>query len=163
MPINFATLKGELQSDPAALGLTALYNAGNDQACAAVLNFPRDGVTPCPVNAIVGTAITVRRTDISSQELLEALDTRDLPSVTAGNQASLSWFESATQQRTLRLVNDDGTPTRVKGNLDRLFGNTQGSQTRLNQVSSRIGSRAEALFGTGTTISASDIGETREL
>lgn len=162
MPVNIVALKSECTNDPQDLGINEAYNLGQDQQVADILNWIRDGVNPCPVNTILGTAITVRRIDITSQEILEALDTRDLPSVTASNQASLAWFESVTQQRIIRLLNDDGSSTRAKGNLDRLFANGQGSQTRLNNIASRFGSRTEQLFGTNTVVTASDIGESRE-
>jgi hypothetical protein len=155
---QLAALKSEIQNDPQTLGYAAFLVSGQDNAIADVLNAPRDGVTP--FNGVLGTAVVVQRADISSAEVLEAVDVRDFPA-TVNGVANLglatSWFESVTQQRMIRLTNDDGNDTLVLANLKRLLGNTQGSQVRLVAASKRAGSRAEKLFGTGTFISQADI------
>jgi hypothetical protein len=153
-PAQLVALKSEIQNDPRGYGYAAFVANGSDEGVAQLLTWVRDGATACPLNGVAGPAISVKRTDISSQELLEAIDSRDFPATTDWRQ---SWFESATQQRTLRLVADDGSNTRVLGNLKRILGDTNLSQTRLTALSVRAGSRAEELFGTGTTLIASDV------
>lgn len=148
MTINYTALKAELLSDPNAYGYAPLIAAGNDVGLAALLNEVRAG-------------ITIRRRDIAPQELLEAIDVRDftMPAAIVTPTLAASWLESALQIQSgaLRLLTDAGVATRVKGNLDRLLGNTQGTQDRLNALAVRTGSRAEQLFGTDTRVTHQDI------
>lgn len=149
MAINLAALKTELTTDPNAYGYAPLIAAGNAEGLAALLNLRR-------------AAITIRRTDVRPREVLEAIDLRDLTATPAqvNNQAlAASWFESVTQgDATIRLSNDDGTDSLLKDNLDRLIGNTNASQTRLNAVARRDGSRAEQLWGRDAEVSYLDVG-----
>jgi hypothetical protein len=69
----------------------------------------------------------------------------------------VAWFQSVTRLDTLRLFDTAGNPTRVRANLDRMINNAQGSQTRLDALAVRPGSRAEVLFGPGTVVSISDV------
>ena len=148
MAINYTALKNELQNDPQTYGYAADIAAGNDVALAEKLNKVRDGTDG-------EAAILVKRADISPVEVLEVVDTRDFkanPSILEG-----SWFESITQYEMVRLLNEDGSNTRVRANLNRLITDTNGSQTRLNAISNRNGSRAEQLFGSGTRLTTDDI------
>lgn len=157
MAINYPALKTELQTDPAALGYAPHVASGNAQGLADIMNWPRNGTTASPVNAVVGAAITIRRPDISPNEVLEAIDSRDF--IASPGIAHVAWFESVTQLRSMRLVDDAGVDTRVLGNLKRIVNNTpQGSQSRLNTLASRVGSRTEQLFGAGIELTHSDIG-----
>ena len=152
------TLKTELQTDPNAYGYAPFLppNPANWNGARDLLNLRRDGTTG-------GLAIVIRRTDTPPLEILEAIDVRDFPANPTGvTNISLaqSWLESITQFPTIRLFNDDDTPTRVKSNIDRLVSNTQGSQTRLNAVpgpGKRYGSRAEQLFGRDTVVTDIDV------
>jgi hypothetical protein len=147
------TLKTELQTDPRAYGYAPHLppNPANWNGPAALLNLVRDGTNG-------GPAIVIRRTDTTPLEILEAIDIRDFPASPAQvNSIPLaqSWLESITQFPTVRLFNDDDSATRVKTNLDRLLGNANGSQTRLNATpgpGKRHGSRGEELFGRGADI-----------
>jgi hypothetical protein len=142
MPLSLPALRSELQSDPRAYGYAPLIDAGADGSLADLLNLVRP-------------EISVRRADIAGAELLEAVDIRDfVASPTAG---ALAWFESATQQPAIRLVDDAGANTRVLANLRRLLQDTNGSQTRLGQIANRAGSRAEELFGAGVVVAPLDI------
>jgi hypothetical protein len=159
MAMTDAALRSELQADPAGLGYASHLAAGNHQALADLLNWPRDGVTAPPVaGAPTGAAITVRNPSISAADLLEAIDNRDF--ATSPNAAHVAWFESITQQRTtIALLNEDGSNNRVLGNLNRLItSDTQGSRTRLLALATRRGSRAEQLWGPGTVVTIDDIG-----
>lgn len=158
MSINHAQLKQEIVTDARAYGWPALYNAGNDTALAAALNLARTGANG-------GPAISIKRPDIGANELLEAVDIRDFPAAPAqvsNNQLAASWFESVTQFPRLRLLNENGTNTRVRTNLNRLLGDTNGSQARLDALAVKAGSRAEELFGFGTVVSADDIAIARQ-
>ena len=153
MAINYTTLKTELLTDPNGYGLTALFANGADNQIPAILNLVRDGTNG-------GPSITVKRADINANEILEAIDIRDIPSSIV--QQQMSWFESATQAvQPLRLLNEDGTDTRVLANFKRILTNAQNSQTRLVTASQRNGSRAEQLFGTNTFLTTDDIAKAR--
>lgn len=144
MAIDYAALATEL----ALPAYAALRAAGNDQGIADLLNTR------------VGT-ITIRRQDIAPREVLMAIDLRDLiasPAQVNNQTLAASWFESVTQgEATIQLSNADGTDSLLKDNIDRLLGNTNGSQTRLNAVARRDGSRAEQLFGAGTSLDSLDV------
>jgi len=148
MAINYVALKAELQTDPLTYGYAAAITGGDDITLAGLLNKMRDGTDG-------EAAILVRRRDISPNELMEAIDTRDLkasPTVLEG-----SYLESVLQREQITLSDDAGVDSRTKDNLDRLITNTNGSQTRLNALARRNGSRAEQLFGIETRISTDDI------
>ena len=145
---QYATLRTEIQTDPLAYGYAAFLAAHEPENVAAALNKVRDGTDGKP-------QIQVRRIDVAAIEVLEAVDTRDF--VASPNALQASWFESITQNSTIRLANPDGTQNRIKNNLDRILNDTQGSQTRLNALAKRNGSRAEKLFGPGTVVSISDV------
>lgn len=143
-------LRTELQADPRVYGYAPLITALDENGLAALLNLARTGSNG-------GPAITIRRADIRPSDVLEAIDVRDF--VAAANQTTLhgSWFESITQYPLVRLLNDDGTDTRVMANLRRVLLNAQGSQTRVTALGQRTGSRAEELWGRDTLVSDLDI------
>lgn len=162
MPLNIAALKSELINDPAALGYGPFRAIRNDVALAAIINFRRDGVTPCPVNGVVGAGINVRRADCAPGEILEAIDVRDFLASPAGvnnNAFTAAWFESITQSARIRLLNEDGTKTVVRRNIDRMVADVQGSQTRLDAVAVRAGARSEQLFGGDVLVSVANVAD----
>lgn len=156
MPLNatqLQTLKTELNSDPRSYGYAADLASGNDAGLVAKLNLARAG-------------ITIRRPDCDPAEILEAIDIRDFAASPAGvtnNQFVASWFESITQFARVRLANADGTKTQVRKNIDRMVNDTQGSQTRLDAVAVRAGSRAEELFGFGVAVTDTDVANAKRL
>lgn len=149
MAISYPALKSEILNDPQTYGYAAFVTSHEPEKIADLLNKVRDGTDG-------EAAITVRRADIKSSELLEAIDTRDF--INSPNALAASWFESITQAATIRLVNPDGTNTRAIGNFSRVINDTNGSQSRLSVLANRFGTRAEQLFGTGTFITPADVG-----
>ena len=148
MAISFPALKLELNQDPRAYGYAAAITF---QGKADLLNLRRDGTNG-------GPAITIRRTDVRASEILEQIDNRDL--ITNANNLEAALFESIMQQGSaLRLSADDGTDTRILGDLRRLLQNPgpQGSRARLSDIVNRSGSRAEELFGRDTVVTAADV------
>jgi hypothetical protein len=149
MPYTLAQLNIELTTDPTNVGYSASIASGDDTTTANLINF-------------VTGSIQVKRLDITPAEILEQIDYQDF--VTGSNPAHISWFESATQQRSLRLVADDGTDTRILKNIKQLLlpngaaGAAPQSRARLNAVALRSGSRAEQLWGAGTIVTIPDIG-----
>jgi hypothetical protein len=154
--IDLTVLRTELLTDPNAYGYAEYVADGSDQATADLLNAVRDGVTVPRPGKPIGAAISVRRADITPSELLEAIDSRDIAASPAASL--LAWFQSVTQLAQIRLLNADGSNTRVIANLQRLITlDTNLSRTRLTAIASRAGSRAEQLFGTGTRVEWSDV------
>jgi hypothetical protein len=151
IPFTLAALKSELTLDPAAIG----YNSNNDVTNQNWLALKSK------INAVKQT-IDVPRIDIAPSEVLEAIDIRDLTVPGSVTQPTLacSWLESLTQMPTVRVQKDDGTDTTVLKNLKLLLvGAGQGSQARLTALSTRKGSRAEQLFGTGFTVSEPNVAD----
>lgn len=150
MPLTTAqlqTLKTELNSDPRSYGYAADILSGYVGGLRDKLNLARAG-------------ITIRRPDCDPAEILEAIDIRDFAASPAGvtnNQFAASWFESITQFARVRLANTDGTKTQVRKNIDRMVNDAQGSQTRLDAVAVRTGTRAEELFGAGVVVTNDDV------
>lgn len=161
-PTQIAALKTELQTDPQALGYNAV--ARNDTAMSDEINFVRDGITPCPDNAVVGAAIVLPRTDVSPLELLQAIDIRDFfgsgTSITLQGQLQAEYINATLQLPRIPLLAADGvTKSMIRQNLDRAVVNAgQGSQARMDAVANRFGSRAEKLFGAGTSVTITDVG-----
>jgi hypothetical protein len=167
--VNVPLLKQELQADQAGLGYAPLFASGQDRLIADILNFIRDGATPCPVNNIVGAAITVRRIDISVSELYAAIDVADYPALpvnpTAAQLSSerrfLAWLSGLTALAVVRLLNDDGSDTPVVKNLRAMFAQATPTFQRLAALASRNGSRAEQLFGPRTIVTSDDVAAAR--
>lgn len=117
------------------------------------------------INAI-DQAIQIKRADVSAQEVLEAIDLRDLAYPAAGTLPAASqpiansWFESITQRDAIRLQKDDGNDTTVLKNLKLLVVSSgQGSQARINALATRSGSRSEQLFGAGYVVSEQNVAD----
>jgi len=156
MPLVLSALLTELQTDPRSYGYAEWVADGSDQALADLLNAVRDGVTAPRPGKPVGAAITVRRADVSPGELLEAIDSRDYAA--SPGAGLVAWFQALMGQVQIRLLNADGSNTRVIANMQRLItSNTNGTITRLTAVASRFGSRAEELFGVGTMVTWQDV------
>jgi hypothetical protein len=64
-PAQLATLQSELNEDPAAVGYAPYLAVQNFQAVADLLNWERDGQTPCPDNNVIGN-ITSSITDATN-------------------------------------------------------------------------------------------------
>ncbi len=162
MPVTITALRNELLNDPNNYGYAPFVAIRNDAALAEMVNFkPRDGVTAAPLGN-VGPAQQIKRGNVPPSEILEAIDVRDLLAAPTGVDSiplTQSWFESITQFSMIRLTNNDGTKTTVRKNIDRITGNVQGSQTRLDAVAVRFGSRCEFLFGENTTVTVVQIGD----
>lgn len=147
MPINYPALATEITSDPRGYGYAADVATGNDTAVATQLNAIRPG-------------ITIRRQRVPRQEILEAIDIDDFqanPSQVGNATLAASWFESVTQTDEVRLANPDGSPTRIRLNINRLFKAGSGTITRLDAVAVKNGSRIEELFGEGTSATDRDV------
>jgi hypothetical protein len=138
--MDYVALKAEILTDPTARG----YAGKEDNAVAVLLNAVQLG-------------ILIKRDNIAPNEILEAIHSNDLPANAAASISFCSWFESLTQLRAIRLINDDGTNTKVLGNLTRFLTDTNQSQTRIQALATRTGSRAEQLFGRNVIVTDQDV------
>src|SRR3990167_2587738 len=158
MAIDYIVLKNEILTDPLTYGYAAFVAAGEPENVAAALNKVRDGLDG-------ETAITVRKADVASKDIWEAISIADFPALPSNPNAtalsterrSLSWLEGLANIPTIRLLNDDGSNTPVIGNLQGMFPAGTGTRNRLIALGQRFGARAEQLFGTGTVISITDV------
>lgn len=142
MAIDYVALKTEIQTDPNTYGYAAMVAAGNMQGVADALNRVR-------------ASIDIPRHDVTPQEVLEAIAVAHF--ISNPNTLYASWFESITQLPMLRILNADGTDSRVMTNLMAILTNGSLSETRLRNLAKRKGSRAEQLFGVGTFLGWQDI------
>lgn len=126
----------EITTDPLPLG----YAGKTDDQIAGLLNLVRTG------QAGATPVIRVRRRDVTSVEVMQALDLRDL-TTPAGTIAAYNaaYLESVLQQPRIEFGTDAGADNLIKDNLDLIVGSTNGSQTRLNALRFRFISRAEEL------------------
>jgi hypothetical protein len=148
MPVVHQALKTELNNDPLTYGYAPLVAAQDYGALADLINKKRDGTD--------GEArIDVPRPDITPLELLLIIDTRDFggsPGVMGG-----AWFTGILTMPVIPLLTPAGAKNLIREGLDRYIANGQLSQTRLDALALRIGSRAEQLFGVGTVVTPTDV------
>ena len=147
MAINLTALAAELNSDPIHYGYAALIVSGDDTGLAALLNKARDGSDTFP-------AISVRKTDISADDLVEAIDIADMATITIGAQ---TWLQMLAAVPVVQLLDAAGANTRILSNLRAIFAAGTGTRSRINTLANRVGSRAEQLFGSGTVVADLDI------
>lgn len=142
--VTLIDLKTELLTDPMGYGYAPLIADFNPPALAALLNKVRTGDDGFP-------AIVVRNPAILTKDVLEkAIDTADFKAnPTAVDSA---YFQSIMARESLALLDNVGADTFIFTNLKRLFGAGTATRTRLNALANRNGSRAEQLWGPGTTI-----------
>lgn len=160
MAMTLAALKTEIQTDPQTYGYAAHVAAGEPELIAEKLNKVRDGTDG-------EAAITLRRADISPQELWGAISVADytaLPGNPTAAQLSterryLSWLTGLSAQPKVRLLNDDGSDGPVIANLNAMFGAGTGTRNRIAALANRFGSRAEQLFGADTVVSIQDVSD----
>ncbi len=135
MTINYSQLKTEIQTDPAALGYAPFIASGSDNAIADLLNA-------------VG-AFSINRTRIPAVEVVNAIVPTEWTALTADEKNRISFIVSAGEV--------DASAANTRSAFLAAFAG--GTTTRANLVAlqTRPGSRAEALFGSGTFVSADDV------
>lgn len=145
---QIASLRTELSQDPKGLGFAALLAAGDDAGVAAALNS-------VPVAPAVPADWKVNRPFVSGAELFEAIDPSEWTAT-----APLAHLKQAVQMVvSTGNVNVNGTNTKAA----MLAAFPAGGPTRTNLVAllTRIGSRAEVLFGFGVVVSVPDVANAR--
>jgi len=149
-PVQLATLKNELLTDPNSYGYAPLRADTNNPALAEMINLAH-------------ATISMPRPDVNPLEILEAIAVGDF--ITAANQTTLhgSWFESLTQFPLIRVLKENGNDTRVMTNIMAILKNGTASETRVRALAVRSGSRAEQLFGVGVAVSVQEVIDAQRL
>lgn len=151
---ELAQLKTYINTDPHTYGFAPLVAAQDYSGIADQLNAVRNGTDG-------EAAINISRADIDPLELFQAIDVRDFggsPGVLGG-----AWFTSLMRLTRIPLLDASGNANLIKLNLDRYIGNAQGSQTRVDAVARRFGSRGEQLFGPGTIVTPTNVRDALQL
>lgn len=128
MPINIAQLRNELTTDPVALG----YNVSDAVGCRDAINLPRTGAFLQPRNTI------------EAWEIAACLVLAEYAALSAVNRQMVDMYVAAGK------VNP--TNATVIANFQTIFGPATTTRANLLAVRNRPGSRAEQLFGPGTTV-----------
>lgn len=138
---SLAALTTEINTDPASLNLATLVAAGNDSGVAAALNA-----------AGAGAAFSIFRKAIAVRDVVANIASADFASLTALQLAKLQllFAGSATLDAT-----DTNTRTIIVG----VFSGMATTVSNLTALAKRQGSRAEVLWGDGTTISANQVSQ----
>jgi hypothetical protein len=140
MTINYQALAAEITADPLGLGYAAL--AGQDQQRANLINS-----TTGPGAALVAL------TSVPVQALIKAVQSNaDWDLLTAAGPTFNSF-------QLLALISPlDCTNPQITAILSHVItGFSQTTKTAIAGAATKIGSRAENLFGVGTVVLASDI------
>jgi hypothetical protein len=161
MSIDPVALRNEIVNDLTALGLKAMVATAEGGTS---LGSTRDADIVGALN-LARVSIQVKRSDITGQEVLQAITVADytaLPGTPTAAQLSserryLAWLTGLCAVPTVRLLNDDGTDGPVIANLKAMFAPGTGTLTRLQALQTRNGSRAEQLFGAGAAVTVSDV------
>lgn len=138
MPLNYAQLKTELQTDPLTLGYAAPLAAGNHGAVADLLNQS-------------SAAVSIPRRTVPAWEVFDAIVPAEWAALTAQEKQRIQTILS------MGTVSVQGTNTRNA--FAAVFG-AGPTRTALVALQNRQGSRAEQLFG--QSISPSDIAQALE-
>ncbi len=137
MAIDYVALRNEIQNDPTGIGYAALVTLGADADIAAALNLVRQ-------------TISVSVNSLTMAKIFEAIDATEFSALSAANLQRLA------------IILQQGGSVDVKGSnvramLGGIFPGGGPTRTALLAAVSRKGSRAEQLWGSGVSISATDV------
>lgn len=146
MPLDDLTqLRDEIEADPEALGYKEASGAWKaDDVIAGLLNDPANGAT-------------IWRTGIPMSDVYGAVDWAEFVGL------------AATPREAFRLITStevlDADSANIQNALGQIFTSTDAPNSRaaLMSLAQKQGSRAEVLWGDGTTISASEVGRAANL
>ena len=181
MAVDMERLRDELTSDPRGYGFRALIivseggthlGSGTDNgALMDMLNAVRDGsnppTTPTADGGDANGTITIRLQAIPLADLWAAIRVTDMtalpvsptPVQLSTERRNLAWLTGLTAVPWVRLVDATGVNTPVVENLIDMFPAGSPTRARLVALGSRVGSRAEELFGEGTRVTGAEIAE----
>jgi len=134
-----AALLSELQTDSQALGYAALVAANNDAALAVLLNDKTKGGT-------------ISRTIVTATELQSCVVGSEYLSLTADQKSLWQSILLAAADGGVRMSN-----TNIRAQALAVWAGGTTTRTNLGNAQDRAGSRAEALWGDGASVSVGDI------
>lgn len=137
-------IRAEIDADPKSLGYATLRAQTNGPEALAA-----------KVNETGASAETLTRTWIDTADVLAAVVGSEVTALAQGNRDLLAIVTSTTRIKT-------GSST-MRTTLGGIFGAGTTSRTNLQALATRPASRAEALWGEGAYVSASDVGTALEL
>jgi hypothetical protein len=137
-------IRAEIDADPKSLGYATLRAQSNGPEAAAA-----------KLNELGASAETLTRTWVDTTEALAVLVGTEVTALAQANRDLLAIVTSTTRIKT-------GSQT-MRAALGGIFGAGTTSRTNLQALATRSASRAEALWGEGAYVSASDVGTALEL
>jgi len=147
--MDYAALYTELTTDPAAVGYASAVTAGNDNACAALLNAPSAAVVTL---TSIGKGALLRGIIPALDQLASGVDV-NASALTA--QIQSKWNNRFAALRAGDDVIALDAPLMVM--LGQLVTDNIVTQAVIDAFSKRTGSRAEVLFGAGTVVQPHDV------
>lgn len=138
VPPTIQQIKAELDSDPLGLGYATLEAAQNWNGLVDALNLVRP-------------TITINRRHLLAVELIEAIDAAAINGLNVGNRDAIVFLMQAAANVDIDPFNA------VTRTYFALFDNVAATKNRLALLLTRPGSRAEALWGDGTTVNDSQV------
>ncbi|MEO0166747.1 MAG: hypothetical protein ABIL39_11495 [candidate division WOR-3 bacterium] len=142
MAIDYITLKNEFVNDPRGYGYTIYWENGQDWKLAELINEVRNN-------------IKIDRELVNAYEVFECIVPEEWAALTTQEKERIRLILAMGQ------VNLKGANTRAA--FQAAFGT--GTTTRANLINllKRNGSRAEELFGAGTSITWEDVAKARRM
>ena len=135
---SLQALHDEIEADPLGIGYKTNGDWKGDQVIADLINDPANGDV-------------VQRRHINPQEVIEQIALADWETISASERLYVQLLPSLT---IISAVQDG---TEVRNNLLIIFGAGTTTRDNLIGVVQKDGSRAEVLWGEGTTISVSQV------
>lgn len=142
--MTIALLRAEIDNDPAALGYAAMLTEPNNTELLAAR-----------LNEVGASNQTLTPTWTDTTEVLAVLVGAEIEALTQAKRDELTMLTSTTRIKT-------GSAT-LRTTFAGIFGAATTSRANLIALTTRSASRAEALWGEGTRISANDVGLALEL
>jgi hypothetical protein len=159
VPVNHAALKSEIINDPRGYSYATWWDVGDDVGVARALNLIRDGspgtipANPTAGGGVATGVISVNKGTISTQELVEAVVQSEMPA----NANQRDWLIMVSSGDRVRV--DPGSTARA--GLLAIFPAGTTTRANLTAAAMRPASRAEELFGIGTTVTSQDVAKAR--
>ena len=136
-----AALKAELQNDPQTLGYAALVAANDDVALAHLLNDKTKGGS-------------VNRVTVTAAELQSCVVAAEYASLTADQKSLWQCILLAAADGGVRMSNAN-----IRAQALAVWAGGTTTRTNLGAMQDRAGSRAEALWGEGASVSHSSVSD----
>lgn len=143
MTVSYSALKNEIINDPNGLGYSTPYNLGNDDGVAALLN-----------SVGAGAAYSIFKNSVPIADLLKNFVPAEFNALTAVQVAKLQLLFAGS-------ATIDPSDANTRSIFQTFLSAATGTLTNFAALIKRQGSRAEVLFGIGTSISGSDVAAAR--